>query len=94
MVLWKDDRALFDEFFPTLTFFPKLFVKCGRRRVLGSSAVTPVMNYFGNTGSKRLGNRVASVSCRFAFERALETLRRGRTHRGLCFQCDDGRVHK
>jgi hypothetical protein len=44
----------------TLTFFPKWFVKCGRSSSFGLSAVTPVMNYFGNTGSKRLGNRSRS----------------------------------
>ena len=92
-------RALFDEFFHTLTFSPKWFVKCGRLScfwLVSRDGCNELFRQhrFEKILLSRLGNTFATVSCRLAFERALETEKRLNTQGMIGFQCDDGRVHK
>ena len=63
-------------FSDALTFFPKWFVKCGRSSSFGLVSRDACNELFRQHRFEKIGESFASVSSRFAFERALETEKR------------------
>jgi hypothetical protein len=96
------DAHSLTSFSTNLTFFPKWFVKCERlscfwlvsrdgcNELYRQHRFEKILDW----GIRGPVSRSRTVSCRLAFERALETEKRPNTQGMIGFQCDDGRVHK